>query len=114
MTIIGIIFNIFLLFIKGFISGFTLSSFILAYGYKGILLSSFYLIFGQLLNIIIVMTISIYSLMFTFKLLKVIFKNNRDNYFIILILAIFISIISSLCESFLLPALIKLIVKLYI
>ena len=35
LTIIGIIFNIFLLYLKGFIFGFSLSAFIITYSYKG-------------------------------------------------------------------------------
>lgn len=122
MTLIGIFFNIFLLFIKSFIFGFSISSFILTYSYKGIILSFLYLIFGQLLNIIVILVISIYSLMFTYNLLNLIFKNKNNqstnkflkNYCIILIISIIISIISSLSESFLLPSLIKLIIKLFI
>jgi len=63
MTLIGIIFNVFILFIKSFIFGFGIASFILTYSYKGIILSILYLIFGQLLNIIIIMIITIYSIM---------------------------------------------------
>ena len=121
MSMIGIIFNILLVFIKGFIFSFSISSFILTYSYKGIILSFLYLIFGQLLNIIVVMIISIYSISFSIKLLNTIFKDNKmlvkknlKNYLLILIITIIISIISSLSESFILPALIKLIIKLFI
>ena len=121
MSIIGIIFNIFLLFIKGFIFSFTATSFILGYGYKGIMLSFLYLVFGQLLNIIVIMVLAVYSISFSCNLLKIIFKNNNNsmhkylkNYILILLFMIIISIISSLSESFLLPALIKLIIKLFI
>jgi len=121
MTIIGILFNIFLLFMKSFIFGFSISSFILTYSYKGIILSVLYLIFGQLLNIIVISVVVIYSIMFTSKLIGLIFKNNRDNfskflknYFLILIIAIIVSLISSLSESFLLPSLIKMVIKLFI
>ena len=110
-----------MLFIKSFIIGFSLSSFIITYKYKGIILSTLYLIFGQLLNIVTIIILTIYSILFTKKLLDTIFKNNNKdmkktlkNYLIILLIAIIISTISSLCESFLLPPLIKLIIKLYI
>ena len=120
MTLIGIIIVILLLFMKSFIVGFTLSSFIITYKYKGIALSILYLIFGQLLNIITIIILTAYSILFTKKLYEVIFKNGKDikktlkNYFIILLIAIFISTLSSLCESFILPSLIKIIIKLYI
>lgn len=120
MSMIGIIFNLCLLFFKGFIFGFTIGSFILTYRYKGIILSILYLLFGQLLNIFAVLVISIYSIIFSYELLKLLFKNNNfsiknkfKNYFLILIFLIIISIISSLCESFILPSLIKLLIKLF-
>ena len=121
MTMIGLIFNIFLLFFKGFIFSFTISSFILTYHYKGIILSLIYLLFGQLFNIIIILTISIYSVSFSLELLKTIFKDNNNSfkknikkYLYILIISLVISIISALFESFILPAIIKLFIKLFI
>ena len=121
MTFIGFIITILLLFTKSFILGFSLASFILTYNYKGIILSTIYLIFGQLLNIFTIIILSIYSIMFGIKLFKIIIKkdNNQNtlkqfkNYTIIFIITIIISIISSLSESFLLPSLIKLIIKLF-
>ena len=42
MSIIGVIFNIFFIYMKSFIIGFSISSFILVYKYKGILSSLVY------------------------------------------------------------------------
>ena len=78
MTIIGVLFNIFILYLKGFIFGFSLSSFIITYNYKGIILSVLYTIFGQLLNIIVIMILTIYSIMFTYNLLKQIIKSKQN------------------------------------
>ena len=121
MTLIGIIFVILLVFLKGFIFGFTLASFFLVYSYKGLILSLLYLLFGQLLNIFVIAILSIYSIMFTLKLFKLIFKHTDNviivflkNYVLIFVISIIISIISSLCETFILPALIRLIIKLFI
>ena len=121
MALLGIIFNIFILFVKGFVFGFSIAAFIITYSYKGIILSLLYLLFGQLLNIIVILILTIYSLMFSWQLIRMIFKDNNihikrflKNYLIILVFAIFISIISSIGETFLLPALVKLIIKLYI
>lgn len=122
MTFISFILITILLFIKSFILGFSLASFILTYNYKGIILSAIYLIFGQLLNVITILVLSIYSIMFGIKLFKIIIKKDNTpntlkyfkNYTIILIITIIISIISSLSESFLLPSLIKLIIPLFI
>lgn len=122
MTLIGIPLNIFILFLKSFTLGFSLASFILTYSYKGIILSSIYLILGQLINIIILLVLTIYSIMFSSKLIKTILKNNMPNelprflknYCLILIIAILVNVISSLSESFLVPAFIKLLIKLFI
>ena len=122
MALLGIICNIFILFIKSFIFGFSISAFILTYSYKGLAISFLYLIFGQLLNLVIIIILTIYSITFSYQLLLLIFKNNSNihikktikNYFIIFIISIILSIISSISESFLLPALIKLIIKLYV
>ncbi len=122
LSLIGIILNIFILFIKSFIFGFSIASFIITYSYKGLLLSFLYLIFGELLNIIILLVLTIYSIMLSFKLLSVIFKSNNNinikkelkNYILIIIISIILSIISTLSESFILPSLIKLIIRLYV
>ena len=122
MSLIGIVVNILLLFMKGFIFGFSIASFIITYGIKGIALSFIYLIFGQLLNIIYILLLSIYSLIFSSKIIKIILKRETNekispflkNYFLILIICTVISLISSVSETFLLPALVKLIIKLYI
>ena len=122
MTIIGIIINIFLLYLKGFIFGFTLSAFILTYSYKGIILSILYTLFGQLLNLVVIMILSIYSIMFTFNFVKQIIKSKYNmnipkyfkNYSLIFLITIIISLISSISEAFVFPTLIKIIIKLFI
>lgn len=122
MTLIGIPINTFLLFIKNFILGFSLSSFILTYSYKGLILSSIYLIFGELLTIIILSILTTYSIIFSSKLLKHIFKSNipneipkyLKNYSLIFVISVILCLISSISESFLVPTLVKLIIKLYI
>ena len=122
LTIIGVIINIFLLYLKGFIFGFSLSSFILTYSYKGIILSILYTLFGQLLNIIVIIILTIYSIMFTSNFLKQIIKNKQNlnipkyfkNYTLIFIITIIISLISSISEVFLFPTLIHLFIKLFI
>lgn len=121
MTFIGSMFGIILLFIKSFIFGFSLASFISVYSYKGLLLSILYLLFGQGLNIFLISIVSIYALMFTNKLYILIFKDKTynvkkffKNYLLILVISLIFSLVSSLSESFLFPSLVKLIVKLFI
>lgn len=121
MTIIGVPFNIFLVYLKGFVIGFSLSSFIILYKFKGIILTILYLLFGQLFNVFVIIVLGIYSIMFTNKLFNQIFreKNNTILYFfkkyvLILFFATIITAVSSLLESFLLPTVIRFIVKLYV
>ena len=122
MTIIGVIINIFLLYLKGFIFGFSLSSFIITYNYKGIILSTLYTLFGQLLNILVIVMLTIYSIMFTLNFIKQITKKQQNlniqkhfkNYSLIFIMTLLISIISSISEIFIFPNIIKLIIKIYL
>ncbi len=121
LAIFGMLFNLLLLFIKSFIFGFSMASFILTYHYKGIILSFLYLMLGQLLNIIIIIILTIYGIMISNKLLKLIFKNNNQdikktfkNYLIIIAISIILSIISAVGEAFLLPASIKIIIKMFV
>ena len=120
LSIIGIIINIFLTYIKGFITGFSISSILLSYKYKGILASILYIFPSGILNIIIVVTLTIYSIMFSHNLLKIIISKKNNNrlilkkYIIILIICIILSFISSILEVYLFPYLLKIIISLYI
>ena len=119
LSIIGILFNIFLVYIKGFILGFSISSIVATYSYKAIPASILYIFPAQILNIIVICTLGIYSIMFTKNLLTIIISKKPNNrlmlkkYTIILIFSIIISFISSLSEVYLFPNLLKLIVYLY-
>ena len=120
LSMIGIVINIFLTYIKGFLVGFSLASIFLTYKSGGILACILYTVPVQIINVIVVIILSIYSVMFSLNLLEII--NNKNNktklmlkkYFIILILCIILSFISSLLEVYLFPNLLKLVVKYYI
>lgn len=122
MSIIGIIFNIFAIYLKGFILGFTISSFFWLYKYKGFLVSGIYLIPSGIINILIALIVGAYSIMLTVHLWKVIFMKDKSNnitkflkkYLLILLICIVLVGISSLFESYLLPSLLKLMIKLFI
>ena len=119
MSIIGIIFNIFLIYIKGFVIGFSITSIIYVYGIKGIVASLIYIFPHQLLNLLVVLLLGIYSIMLTINMYKLIigskttnFKNFMKKYLYILLITCSITIISSFIEAFLTPSLFKLIIKL--
>lgn len=122
MSIIGVIVNIFMMYLKGFILGFTLSSFFLIYGYKGLLAGTIYLVPAALINILITLIVGVYSVILTSYLWKIIFMKDKSNnigkflkkYLLILVICLILVLISSLCESFLVPALLKLVIKVFI
>lgn len=120
LSIIGVIFNIFLTYIKGFIIGFSISSIFLTYKYKGILMGLLYIFPHQIINIMVVCILTIYSIMFSHNLLTIIVsknvKKNRSmlkKYVIILIFSVIASFISSILEIYMFPNLLKVIISLY-
>ena len=120
LSIIGVIFNIFLTYIKGFIIGFSISSIFLTCKYKGILMGLLYIFPHQIINIIVVCILTIYSIMFSHNLLTIIVsksvKKNRlmlKKYVIILVFSVIASFISSILEIYMFPNLLKVIISLY-
>ena len=122
MSIIGIIFNIFLIYLKGFIIGFSLSSFFFVYKYKGLLAGFIYAFTTSIINIIVSLILGVYSILFTINLWKIIFLREKNSdmkrflkkYLIILIISLFLILISSITEGFLIPSLLKLVIKVFI
>ena len=119
-SIIGIIINVFLVYLKGFLVGFSISSILLTYNYKGVIAAIIYTIPSQLLNIIIISILSIYSIMFSKHLITVILskkpvstRNILKKYSIIFIFGVIVTLISSLLEVYLFPNILKLIISLY-
>lgn len=122
MSIIGVIFNIFFIYMKSFTIGFSISSFILVYKYKGILSSLIYVISSQLINILIILILGVYTLLFSKYLFKMIFLKDKTvnlgkffkKYVLVFGICIILCVISSLCEAYLLPSLLKVMIKLFI
>lgn len=115
ISIIGIPIIIFLVFIKSFIIGFSLSGIIYHYNIKGILLSLSYIFPHQIINLVAISFIGLYALKVSISLIKLIiskkqinFKNIMKKYFAVLIICIILVLISSVFESFVCPYLIKL------
>lgn len=122
MSIIGVIFNIFFIYMKSFTIGFSISSFILVYKYKGILSSLIYVIPSQLINILIILILGVYTLLFSKYLFKMIFFKDKTvnlgkffkKYVLVFGICIILCVISSLCEAYLVPSLLKVMIKLFI
>ena len=120
LTIIGVLFNIFLTYIKGFIIGFSISSIITTYKSKGVIAALLYIFPSQVFNVIIIAILTIYSIMFSINLLKVVTSKKNNNklmlkkYSVILVCSIILSFISSLLEVYMFPKLLKLIISIYV
>jgi len=121
ISVIGILINIFLVYLKGFLVGFSVSAIISIYGFKGILAAFIYVFPHQILNAFAIIILAIYSVMFTSKMIKFILSEKNNNmkhvlkkYTIIFGITLSISLISSVSEAYILPAFMKLIIKLFI
>ena len=109
-SIIGIPIVIFMYFSKAFILGFSLSSFILQYKFKGLLLALIYFFPHHVVNILAYTLILIYSLKISFILINSIikkktisFKAIMNRYLIVFAVSIGMVIVASLYECFVVP-----------
>lgn len=115
ISIIGIPISLILFFIKSFSLGFTISSFLLTYKLKGILISLIYIIPCQIINIIITIYLLSFSLIISFKLLESMIKKKSftfsfiSNYKKVLIFSILIFLLSNLYEIFIMPYLFNIL-----
>ena len=110
--------NILLLFYKSFIIGFSLSSFILTYKIKGLLLSIIYIFPHLIINILLFSLLIAFTLKLSLKMINYIIKKKEVNmrlyfnkYIYTSVFIIIIITITSLYESFVAPYLLKLIVN---
>lgn len=109
ISIIGIIIIIIEVFIKGFIVGFSLTSILVTYGIKGILISIIYTI-SNILSLLVTFLLSYYAISFSIMIYKTIFKKKNypkeiivKRYIKIGLLALLSSIVISLIEVFIIP-----------
>lgn len=114
ISIIGIPIVIFILGFKSLSLGFTISSLIYTYKFNGLLKAIIYLI-PNIINIFIVFVLVYYSISFSINLFNYLFRKIEFNkrvivkrYLKILIVAILLSILTSVTESFILPKLFNL------
>lgn len=115
MSVIGLPIVIFLLFMKGFILGFSIGSIIRIYKLKGIIGAFLYIFPHHIISIIVSILISFYAVMFSIKLFKYLFLHQEINfkslmkkYFKILLICFISFIICSLLETYLSPILINI------
>ena len=115
ISVIGLPIILFLLFIKSFILGFSISSIICEYKLGGAVLSLSYVFPHHILNIITLAFVTMYALKVSLSLVKLITSKNQINlkliirrYIGVLIITVLLCVISSLIETFVTPHFIKL------
>lgn len=120
ISVIGIPIVLFIFFSKCFILGFSISSIILNYGFKGVIFGLSYVFPCQVINILVYSLITSYSLVFSIKLILLIIKKSEFNikiafnkYFKIFIFCLIILAFSSLYESFIEPFILNYVFKLF-
>lgn len=115
LSVIGLLFNNFILFFKSFILGFSIGSIINIYLYRGIVLSFLYVFPSFLINIIVFLIMTSFANDFSLCLFNLLFKKKETkvktlvkHYYKVLLYLSIILIISSLLETFVMPFVIKL------
>ncbi len=115
ISVIGLPIILFLLFIKSFILGFSISSIICQYKLGGVALSLSYVFPHHILNIITITFVTMYALKVSLSLVKLITSKKQINlkliirrYIGVLIITVLLCIISSVIETFVTPHFIKL------
>ena len=110
ISIIGIPIIIFLYFTKVFVLGFTISSFTVKYGIKGILYGLIYIFPHNILNIVIMAILSIYSIIYSFRLSDSFFKKDTidfkpiiNTHKYILLISIIGILLTSLYGTYIMP-----------
>lgn len=115
LSIIGLLFNNFIVFFKSFILGFSVGSIINIYFYSGLVLSFFYIFPSLLINLFVFLIMTYYANDISLKLFDVIFRKKDIKFNIIIkkyikilgVLSI-ILVVSSIIEAFIMPFFLKL------
>ncbi|MBQ2909486.1 MAG: stage II sporulation protein M [Bacilli bacterium] len=114
ISIIGIIISLILLIYKSFLIGFSFTSILYTYGFKG-LISGIIYIFPEIINLFIVFVLTYYSISFSILLFNYLFKKKEYNrifvrrYLKLLVISSLIIIFSTLISTFIIPNLLRII-----
>ena len=119
ISIIGIPIILFLFFFKCFIFGFSISSIIVNYGFKGILFSFAYIFPHQVISLFLYCLLTYYSLVFSINLIFSLFRKNNFNirgsflkYFKVFFICLIGLALCSLYDSFISPIVLGFVFKL--
>ena len=117
ISVIGLPIIIIMFFTKCFILGFSVGAVLTTFKLKGILLSLVYVFPGQVISLLFLLLLMMYSMSFTFKLIYAILKKKSidfklimNKYFKILLLVLIVIVLMSLYDTYLMPRLIKLLI----
>ena len=114
ISIIGIIISLILLIYKSFLIGFSFTSILYTYGFKG-LISGIIYIFPEIINLFIVFILTYYSISFSILIFNYLFKKKEYNrifvrrYLKLLVISSLIIIFSTLISTFVIPNLLRII-----
>ena len=117
ISVIGLPIIIIMFFTKCFILGFSVGSVLITFKLKGIVVSLVYVFPGQVISLLFLLLLMMYSMSFTFRMLYAILKKKSldfkliiNKYFKILLIVLGVVILMSLYDTYLMPRLIKLLI----
>lgn len=121
ISVVGVLIVIFIIFYKSFTLGFTISSIIYTYSIKGTLLALIYVFPHMVINLLILLYLSSYSIKLSIILIKSILKKDNlnfkafiNNYSKVFLISIIFLIVTSLYESFISPIVLRYFAQLLI
>ena len=121
ISVVGVLIVIFIIFYKSFTLGFTISSIIYAYSIKGTLLALIYVFPHMVINLLVLLYLSSYSIKLSIILIKSILKKDNlnfkafiNNYSKVFLISIIFLIVTSLYESFIAPIILRYFAQLLI
>lgn len=114
ISIIGVFVSLLLFIYKSFLVGFSFTSILYTYGFKG-LISGIIYILPEVFNLFIIFILTYYSISFSVILFKYLFKKKEYNrifvrrYLKLLFVCFLLMIVSSLVSTFIIPNLLRFI-----
>ena len=121
ISVVGVLIVIFIIFYKSFTLGFTISSIIYTYSIKGTLLALIYVFPHMVINLLILLYLSSYSIKLSIILIKSILKKDNlnfkafiNNYSKVFLISMLFLIVTSLYESFISPIILRYFAQLLI
>ena len=113
-SIIGLPIIILIFFYKSFIIGFSISGIIINYKIKGLLMAFLYIFPHQILFILALLYLLVFSVIMSFNLFYAVFKHENirfsSNNNLIIIFASIITLLCSIYDSFILPLIMKFMI----